>query len=185
METLTLLVRSQRIDGERASFAINTYTITASAGSNGSINPSGAVSVNYGANQSFSITPSANYHVADVQVDSSSVGAVAGYTFNNVMANHTIGATFDKSDTTPPTGSITINSGATYTNTTSVTINLSASDPSGVSQMCISNTQSCITWESYTSSKSWTLPAGDGTKTVYVWYQDISAMPIQRLTAPP
>lgn len=155
-----------------ATFAINTYTITASAGSNGSINPSGAVSVNYGANQSFSITPSANYHVADVQVDGSSVGAVAGYTFNNVMANHTIGATFDKSDTTPPTGSITINSGATYTNTASVTINLSASDPGGVSQMCISNTQSCLTWENYTSSKSWTLPAGDGTKTVYVWYQD-------------
>jgi len=155
-----------------ATFAINTYTITASAGSNGSINPSGAVSVNYGANQSFSITPSANYHVADVQVDGSSVGAVDGYTFNNVMANHTIGATFDKSDTTPPTGSITINSGATYTNTTSVTINLSASDPSGVSQMCISNTQSCLTWENYTSSKSWTLPAGDGTSTVHVWYQD-------------
>jgi hypothetical protein len=88
------------------------------------------------------------------------------------MANHTIGATFDKSDTTPPTGSITINSGATYTNTTSVTINLSAYDPSGVSQMCISNTQSYLTWESYTSSKSWTLPAGDGKKTIYIWYQD-------------
>jgi len=155
-----------------ATFEINTYTITASAGSNGSINPSGAVSVNYGANQSFSITPSANYQVADVQVDGSSVGAVAGYTFNNVMANHTIGATFDKSDTTPPTGSITINSGATCTNTTSVTINLSASDPSGVSQMCISDTQSCLTWASYTSSKPWTLPAGDEIKTVYVWYQD-------------
>ena len=156
-----------------ATFEINTYTITASAGSNGSINPSGAVSVNYDATQSFSITPSANYHVADVQVDGSSVGAVAGYTFNNVMANHTIGVTFDMSDITPPTGLITINSGAPYTNTTSVTINLSASDPSGVSQMCISNTQSCLTWESYTSSKSWTLPAEDGTKTVYVWYQDM------------
>jgi hypothetical protein len=155
-----------------ATFVINTYTITASAGPNGSINPSGAVSVNYGDNQSFSITPSANYRVADVQVDGSSVGAVAGYTFNNVMANHTISATFDNSDTTPPTGSVTINSGATCTNTTSVTINLSASDPSGVSHMCISNTQSCSTWESYTSSKSWTLPPGDGTKTVYVWYQD-------------
>src|SRR5439155_3751492 len=38
-----------------ANFAINTYTITASAGANGSISPSGAVTVNHGANQSFTI----------------------------------------------------------------------------------------------------------------------------------
>src|SRR5439155_2970915 len=53
------------------------YTITASAGSNGSISPSGAVTVNSGASQSFTITPAANYHVADVLVDGSSVGAMA------------------------------------------------------------------------------------------------------------
>ena len=35
----------------------NIQTITASAGPNGTISPSGAVSVNYGANQSFTITP--------------------------------------------------------------------------------------------------------------------------------
>ncbi len=155
-----------------ATFVINTYTIMASAGPNGNINPLGVVSLNYGDNKSFSITPSANYHVVDVQVDGSSVGAVAGYTFSNIMANHTIAATFDKSDTTPPTGSITINSGALYTNITSVTLNLSASDPSGVSHMCVSNTASCAAWESFISSKSWTLPLGDGLKTVYVWYQD-------------
>ena len=40
-----------------ASFAIDTYTITASAGANGSISPSGAMTVNYGANQTFTITP--------------------------------------------------------------------------------------------------------------------------------
>ncbi|MBI4689738.1 MAG: hypothetical protein HY754_05685 [Nitrospirae bacterium] len=42
------------------------------------------------------------------------------------------------SDKTAPTGSISINSGATYTNSTSVTLSLYASDPSGVSQMCVS-----------------------------------------------
>jgi hypothetical protein len=75
-------------------------------------------------------------------------------------------------DTTPPTGSVYINSNATYTNFTSVTLTLSASDSSGVSQMCISNTSSCSSWESYTTSKSWTLSSGDGTKTVYVWFKD-------------
>ncbi len=49
-----------------ASFALNTYTITASAGANGSITPTAAVSVNCGADQTFTITPNACYHVADV-----------------------------------------------------------------------------------------------------------------------
>jgi uncharacterized repeat protein (TIGR02543 family) len=70
------------------------FTITASAGTHGSISPSGAVSVNNGASQAFTITPDATYHVAGVLVDGSSVGAVASYTFNNVTASHTIAASF-------------------------------------------------------------------------------------------
>ncbi|HET9681388.1 MAG TPA: LamG-like jellyroll fold domain-containing protein, partial [Candidatus Limnocylindrales bacterium] len=77
-----------------ASFAINTYTITAGAGSNGSIAPSGAVTVTHGTDQTFTITPAAGHHVADVVVDGPSVGAVASYTFPAVAANHTITATF-------------------------------------------------------------------------------------------
>ena len=69
-------------------------TITASAGSNGSISPSGSVSVAYGASQTFAITASTGYHVADVLVDGSSVGAVTSYTFTGVTADHTISATF-------------------------------------------------------------------------------------------
>src|SRR2546428_9378638 len=72
-----------------ASFAIDTYTITASAGSNGSISPTGAVSVNHGASQAFSITPAANYHVIDVLLAGVSVGAVTRSTFSNVTAKHT------------------------------------------------------------------------------------------------
>ena len=77
-----------------ASFAINKYDITASAGANGTIAPSGTVSVDYGNNQSFTITPDAGYSVVDVLVDGSSVGAVTSYAFNNVAAAHTISATF-------------------------------------------------------------------------------------------
>ncbi len=77
-----------------ASFAINTYTITASAGANGTISPAGAVVVDYGGSQTFTITPALNYHVADVLVDGVSVGAVTSYTFTNVTANHTIAASF-------------------------------------------------------------------------------------------
>jgi len=77
-----------------ATFAINTFTITASAGANGTIAPSGIQTVNYGANQTFTITPTLGYHVADVLVDGVSAGAVTSYTFTNVTAAHTIAATF-------------------------------------------------------------------------------------------
>jgi PKD repeat protein len=69
-------------------------TITASAGANGTTSPSGAVQVGYGADQAFTITPSANCHVEGVLVDGSSVGAVTAYTFHHVVASHTIRASF-------------------------------------------------------------------------------------------
>jgi hypothetical protein len=104
-------------------FAINTYTITASAGANGNISPTGAVAVNHGANQSFTITPNSCYHVADVLVDGSSVGPVTSYTFTNVTANHTISATFSITSYTitamagtngsiSPSGAVTVNCGS-------------------------------------------------------------------------
>ena len=74
--------------------SVATYTITASAGANGTITPSGAVIVQQGANQGFTITPNAGYGVADVLVDGGSVGPVTNYTFTNVQATHTIHATF-------------------------------------------------------------------------------------------
>jgi hypothetical protein len=77
-----------------ASFAINTYTITPSAGANGTISPNTVQTVNYGATPTFTITPAAGYSVADVLVDGTSVGAVTSYPFPSVTANRTISATF-------------------------------------------------------------------------------------------
>jgi hypothetical protein len=79
-------------------------------------------------------------------------------------------------DTTPPACSIVINGGDAQTNTASVTLTLSATDAgSGVSRMRFSNDDSTwTTWESYADSKSWTLVSGDGTKTVYVQYDDVA-----------
>ena len=71
-----------------------TYTITASAGSNGSVNPNGTTSVNHGGSQTISITPDSGYQIADVTVDGASVGAVDTYTFNNVTGDHSLNATF-------------------------------------------------------------------------------------------
>ncbi len=79
-------------------------------------------------------------------------------------------------DTTPPSGSVIINSGAAATNTPTVTLTLSATDNSGtVSQMQCSNDNVTYTApEAYATSKTWTLTSGDGTKTVYVKFSDPS-----------
>ena len=73
---------------------LNIYTITASAGSHGTISPFGNISVNQGSDKLFTITPDNGYQIDDVLVDGSSVGAVSSYTFINVTENHTISATF-------------------------------------------------------------------------------------------
>ena len=71
-----------------------TYFITATAGTGGSISPSGPVVVNRGASQNFTITANTDYVIADVKADGVSVGAVSSYTFSNVTANYTIEASF-------------------------------------------------------------------------------------------
>lgn len=81
---------------------IPTFTITASAGANGSISPSGDTIVAQGANQTYTITANSGYHIKDVKVNGSSVGAVATYTFTNVTANATITVEFEV-DTVPHT----------------------------------------------------------------------------------
>ena len=75
-----------------AKWTIQTFTLTSSAGANGSISLCAIVA--YGASKTFTITPATGYHVADVIVDSVSIGAVRTYTFTNVTANHTIYASF-------------------------------------------------------------------------------------------
>ena len=77
-----------------ATFALKTSAITATAGTGGSISPSGTVLANYGSSQLFTITASAGYSIANVLVDGASVGAVASYTFSNITATHTISANF-------------------------------------------------------------------------------------------
>jgi hypothetical protein len=78
------------------SFEINNYNITASSGEHGSVLPNGVISVNYGSSQSFSISPDTGYHILDILVDGSSVGAVSSYNFTNITSSHTIVASFEK-----------------------------------------------------------------------------------------
>lgn len=84
-----------------AGFTINTYTITATAGSGGTISPNGPVLVNHGEGRIFTITANTGYHIANVLVDGSSAGAVGSYQFTNITGHHTISAAFAVDTSTP------------------------------------------------------------------------------------
>ena len=86
-----------------------TYTITATAGANGKIDPEGEVTLNEGETQVYTITPDEGYMVEVVLVDGISVGAVTFYVFTDVQQNHTIEVSFiQQQDLIPPPPSFTI-----------------------------------------------------------------------------
>lgn len=114
-----------------ASFSLDTnsqdtYTITASAGQNGTISPSGQATIISGGSQTYAITPNDGYSIADVTVNGQSVGAVSTYTFTNVTSDNTINATFALQPHTvtasagiggsiSPSGSIIVDHGSSMT----------------------------------------------------------------------
>lgn len=72
-----------------------TYlTVTAQAGANGTISPSGTVFVQRGESQTFTIAANSGYHISDVTVNGQSVGAVSSYEIENITANAAITASF-------------------------------------------------------------------------------------------
>jgi len=125
------------VDGNETVNVILTkkiYTITATAGAGGNINPAGSVNVTHGSNQSFTITPNTGYEIEDVKVDGVSIGAVSTYNFTNVTTNHTIHATFRLKSYTiivsanPPAGG-SVSGGGNYTH--GDTVNLLATPNEG------------------------------------------------------
>ncbi len=77
-------------------------------------------------------------------------------------------------DTEDPEASVSINSGDTYTDSTSITLGCTYDDSnSGVDQVRYSNDGSSLSaWESASATKAWTLSSGDGSKTVYFEVKD-------------
>ncbi|MBI5216727.1 MAG: T9SS type A sorting domain-containing protein [Ignavibacteriae bacterium] len=102
---------------------VTSYNIIATAGTGGTINPSGTVVVPEGYNRQFTITPNAGYTLDSVVVDGVKVDSTTRYTFINVTANHTISAYFSGNDYTitataigsgniTPSGSVVVLHGA-------------------------------------------------------------------------
>ena len=84
--------------GGGGSSGYSYYTIKATAGTGGSISPSGNVSVREGRDQTFTITPDKGYAVSNVKIDGRSIGVVKSYTFENVKRAHTIEVSFTRAN---------------------------------------------------------------------------------------
>ena len=95
--TFTNVTADHTIAATFVSETATTHTITATAGENGTITPSGAIEVVDGESKEFRIEAATGYHIASVMVDD--VEAIESlvdgvYTFTNVTADHTIAAAF-------------------------------------------------------------------------------------------
>ncbi|MGD0585352.1 MAG: protease pro-enzyme activation domain-containing protein [Oryzomonas sp.] len=88
-----------------ATFAVTTFSITASVSSgNGTISPASST-VNYGGNITLTVTPSTGYHLATLTDNGSDVTSSVSsnsYTIANVSANHAIVAAFSQSASPVP-----------------------------------------------------------------------------------
>lgn len=77
------------------------YTINATAGKNGKINPSGEIKVSEGKQILFIFTPDSGYEVDNVVVNGESVGEMLEYTFESVNADSSIEVSFRKIESLP------------------------------------------------------------------------------------
>jgi hypothetical protein len=90
----------------------------------------------------------------------------------NVSAG-TTGTALPAPELTPPVaGSIVVAAGAAWTRTSLVGISLSASDPAGVTSMCLSVGTTCTAWATYRTSTTFSIGTSAGTRTVRAWFRD-------------
>lgn len=158
--------RSVSYDDDSGSISVGQstyYTITATAGTGGSISPSGAIAVKKGVSQTYAITANSGYNISSVKVDGSSVGAVSTYTFSNVRSAHSISVTFE-SNASLNAGDVTLGDGGDGTLTSGnatksgygITANVS------VASSYVSNTTVTATYN-FTSAQTVSLEKVGGT----------------------
>ncbi len=118
-------------DSSATGFTVDYWTVTASAGLGGAVSPAGILNEAQGANPGFTITPLAGCSVQDLLVDGVPQGALTAWQFTNVVANHTLAASF--LDATSPVVALTsLQGGQRLSPGDNVDITWTASDNVGV-----------------------------------------------------
>jgi hypothetical protein len=92
--------------------------------------------------------------------------------FKDVAGNVSESAGSILVDTTPPSGTVSIAGGATYTSTRDVVLSFSAA--SDVVALAVADGATCdgAPWQAYATTLAWQLPEGDGPKTVTACFRD-------------
>ena len=99
--TFTMPAEAVSVKANYEAIPVTGYTITATAGANGSISPSGNVTITEGGSQTFTISASSGYEIDTLTVDNVAVTVSESYTFSDVSANHTIEVTFKQTIQNP------------------------------------------------------------------------------------
>jgi hypothetical protein len=81
-------------------------------------------------------------------------------------------ASISAQDTQPPVGKVDINKEQKVVTSRFVTLKIEANDENGIKKMCISNTETCTSWQDYMREIIWVLSEGNGLKTVHVYVLD-------------
>ena len=144
-------------------YAPTTYTITASAGTGGSISPSGSTSVISGNSQTYTIAVNSGYKIQDIKVDDASIGVASTYTFNSVTSSHSISVTF-ASSASLSMGSIALGDGGSGTlksgNVTKSGYGVTASLPITIAYFSDTTVTACY---NFTSPEAVSLECVNGT----------------------
>ncbi|SDE79765.1 Por secretion system C-terminal sorting domain-containing protein [Pricia antarctica] len=108
---------------------ITSYTVTASAGPNGAIDPTSAL-VEEGTDQTFTITPDTGYEIAGILAGGTSVGVSNPFVLTNVVANTSVEVSFSliNDDSVPV---ISLDATATVNEGGNISVPLSITDGDG------------------------------------------------------
>ena len=140
-----------------AEFEPIMHTITASAGTNGTISPNGAVEVAEGTSQTFTFIPDTGYMVDAVCINGDDIGYRTSFTFPNVVGDNTIEVTFKTAvyailSTAGAGGSISP-SGITYvTHGDSIEYTIAAETGFTISKVFIDGVETAVPGTEYTFS---------------------------------
>jgi hypothetical protein len=138
-----LVVLSSPVLAQSPSFLI---TAQVDDGAQGTIAPSGTVSVGAGGSQTFVLTPNRGYQVSFVVVDGKSQPVSTSFTFTGVTSNHTISAGFSPiiytvTATSGPNGSVTPSSRVLLEYGSSQTFKIAANEGYQVADVTVDDTQ--------------------------------------------
>lgn len=89
--------------------------------------------------------------------------------------NVSTGSTADASpaaELVPPTGTVVIERDAAWSRTSAVRLDLTASDASGVTGVCLATGATCTRWLAFSTPLTFTLDSGSGVRTVRAWFRD-------------